>query len=213
MTYRAEQPIPADWTTTKLGELCEIQSGPGHLTNPASRSTTGIPLLRPMNIGYRGQIVHADLTFLPREAESKVEQYRLRPGDIVCARTGDPGRAARITDAEAGWLFSGNLLRLRLHVPEWQGYLLHYLGSPVAKTWFEQASTSGVGIPSVTVAALSKLSVNLPPHAQAAAITELLERLAQKIAVHEEIARSTAELRDLVSPALFTGVMPPPHRT
>ncbi|CAM5378950.1 restriction endonuclease subunit S [Kitasatospora aureofaciens] len=209
MTYSAEQPIPADWTTTELGELCEIQSGPGHLTNPASRSNAGIPLLRPMNIGYRGQIVHADLTFLPQEAESKVDQYRLRPGDIVCARTGDPGRAARITDAEAGWLFSGNLLRLRLRAPEWQGYLLHYLGSPVAKNWFEQASTSTVGIPSVTVAALSKLPVNLPPRAQAAAITEILEGLSEKIAVHEEIARTTAELRDLISPAMFTGAMSP----
>ncbi|MEV7772222.1 restriction endonuclease subunit S [Kitasatospora sp. NPDC086791] len=212
MTHRTEQPIPADWTTVELGELCEIQSGPGHLTSPARRAEAGIPLLRPMNIGYRGQVVHADLAFLPREAESTVRQYHLRPGDIVCARTGDPGRAARITRAEEGWLFSGNLLRLRLRAPDWQGYLLHYLGSPAARNWFEQVSTRGVGIPSVTVAALSKLPVNLPPHAEAAAITEILDGLAEKIAVHEEIARTTAELRDLISPALFTGAIPP-HRT
>ncbi|MBP0455561.1 restriction endonuclease subunit S [Kitasatospora sp. RG8] len=208
MTHLSERPLPSGWTTVELGELCDVQSGPGHLTSPASRGASGIPLLRPMNIGYRGQIVPTDLTFIPQEAAAKIAPYRLSPGDIVCARTGDPGRSALITAAEEGWLFSGNLLRLRLHDPGRQRYLLHFLGSPLARKWFEASSSRSVGIPSVTVATLLRFPVNIPPPEEEAGISAVLEGLAEKIAVHEEIARVTTDLRNLLSPLLLTGAMP-----
>ncbi|MFE6869021.1 restriction endonuclease subunit S [Kitasatospora sp. NPDC057692] len=205
MTPSSPVPSAAGWASTLLGDLCEIHSGPGHLAAPANRAERGIPLLRPMNIGHRGEIVHHDLAHVPEEDSTKVSGYRLAVGDILCVRTGSPGRAAQVSEAEAQWLFTSNLLRLRLRTPELGRYLVHYLNSPQARTWIGRETPRGVGIPSISVAVLAQLPVAVPPPDEAEHICTVLDTLAEKASVHEEIARTTMEIRERLSALLFAG--------
>jgi restriction endonuclease S subunit len=196
---------PDAWRTERLGDVCHIQAG---LSRRAGReSPEGVPLVRIQNIAG-GRILPDGVFRIDVPGGAGMGRYTIRPGDVVLARSGDLGRCALATEGNAGWLVGSGCLRLRPGPRLLPRYLLHYLEHPSVKYWFRASSTGSV-IPSLGVRTLSDLPVAVPPTGDQQAITDIIGAMDEKILVHEEIVRSTAELRDVVAQLLFSGARPP----
>jgi hypothetical protein len=189
--------------------VCQIQAGMTGLgtesqgREPASR----VPIVRIVDIAG-GRIASAGLASVDRDVAGRLGRYALRVGDLLCVRTGDLGRTALATEENAGWLAGSGLLRLRPKSPVIPRYLVHYLEHPEVREWIRRSSTGSV-IASLSASGLGELPVVVPPLDAQRSMTDILGTLDEKIAVHEEIARATAELRGSVLRLLFAGEHPP----
>lgn len=200
--------LPAEWRKVPLGEVCALQVGPSSATvRPDQHTSEGVPLVRARDVDNH-RISSADVGRLPENLAKRLRQYHLRPGDIVCARAGAVGRVALVSEEQHGWLFGTHLVRIRIGeeslpclTPE---YLVGYLASPVAAAWIN-ARTTGSTIRHISVRNLRDLPVPLPPVQVQRDIGEQLAALDEKIRVHTEIARTAAEIRDVLTALLFTG--------
>ena len=91
------------WPEVKMGDVCEeITVGfVGPMT--AEYREAGVPFLRSMNI-EPFRINKTDLKYISPEFHAKIKKSRLRAGDVVIVRTGDPGTAAVVPE----WMHDGN---------------------------------------------------------------------------------------------------------
>ncbi|WP_165978537.1 restriction endonuclease subunit S [Actinomadura darangshiensis] len=198
-------PVPAGWVTVPLGEVCRIQAG---LSKRAWRgSPDGTPIVMIGNIA-RGRIARDGLTRIAVPGDAGMDRYRLRPDDVVCARTGDLGRSACATEENTGWFVGSGCLRLRTGPEVLPRYLVYYFEHPAVKDWLRRSSTGSV-IPNLNIRAVAGMPLAVPPIEEQRAMSEILGLLDEKIAVHEEIVRSTDELRGSVARLLFVGSRPP----
>jgi type I restriction enzyme, S subunit len=87
---------PKDWPTVRFGEICERVTV-GIVVQPASYYVSeGVPALRSLNI-RPGKIVLQDLVYFSKtDNETKLTKTKLKAGDIVLVRSGQPGTAAII---------------------------------------------------------------------------------------------------------------------
>lgn len=124
-----------------LGDLCDIQAGSGAVDRERGLTVYGwTPLVLPRNI-KRGNLSHDELDTGRPEISAKLVNYRLRPGNIVCARSGTLGRHGLVREAESGWLLGPSCMRLRPGGNEVvPGYLVHYLNSPEVHIWITSES-------------------------------------------------------------------------
>jgi type I restriction enzyme S subunit len=85
---------PKDWSTVPFGEICERVTV-GIVVQPASYYVSeGVPALRSLNI-KPGKIVLQDLVYFSNaNNETKLNKTKLKAGDIVLVRSGQPGTAA-----------------------------------------------------------------------------------------------------------------------
>lgn len=201
--------VPDDWTKTLLGEVCNIHAGPsGSSLRHGVGAPSGVPMVMPKDI--KGNWLVADgLTMVAPATASKLTRYRLKAGDIVCARTGELPRHALIEGQHEGWLFGTGCLRLRPHTTISPPYLNYYLGHPAVRGWIQRNAT-GSAIPSLSTMTLKTLPVVLPPAAMQSAIAAVLQALDTKIAIHDQISRTTATLRNSLLPLLISGSIPLP---
>jgi len=111
--------IPAHWETVSIKRLAKnqqniVQTGPfGAQLHASDYVESGVPLILIKNVSN----LFIDDTDIPKVTEEKanqLEMYRLKIDDIVFSRVGSIGRIALITKREAGWLISGQMLRLRI---------------------------------------------------------------------------------------------------
>lgn len=199
--------VPGDWSITDLGDVCEVHAGPsGNLARAVDPAEFGVRLIAPKNIGD-GRIIEEGAVCVSSETTKRLERYQLVPGDIIGVRTGSIGRYALAEDRHDGWLFGTACLRIRLKKPLDHGYLLHYLRNPAIRDWIRQNSLKST-IHSINMETVRRLPLVIPPSSVQASVGDVLTSLDKKIAVHEEISRKAAELRDLLSPLLLTGSLP-----
>lgn len=205
--------LPDGWGEAPLRQLCDVQAGPSGATRRAGQvAAGGVPLVRPADV-RKHRISGADLVQVDRTTAREMARYQLRGGDIVCTRTGTVGRCALITEDQDGWLFNTHLLRLRPYDTAQSAYLIGYLSMPGVARWIDQ-HTSGTAIRSITARALGELPVSLPPPRVQRDIGATLAALDDKIRIHEEISRTTGELRTVLADLLMTGeVCAPPTDT
>ncbi len=141
------------------------------------------------------------------ELARKLDRFRLADKDILCVRSGAMSEPAIVEEAQSGWLFGGNLLRLRITDPESTDpqYLLAYLSLPEVKNWIRARSDSGV-IPTITAASLGELTINLPPIDEQRRIGSALSMFDQQIVEYRRVVAMTAEARSSLAEDLLTGL-------
>lgn len=85
---------PKGWPKVEFGSVCDRVTV-GIVVRPASYyQPEGVPALRSLNV-KQGRIVLDDLVFFSKEDnETKLAKTRLKAGDVVLIRTGQPGTAA-----------------------------------------------------------------------------------------------------------------------
>lgn len=193
-----------EWREVSLGDLCDIQAGPGTVDRERGLTVQGwTPLVLPRNI-KRGHLSHDELDTVRPDISAKLVNYRLQPGDIICARSGTLGRHGLVREAEGGWLLGPSCMRLRPSgnevVPE---YLMHYLNSPEVHIWITSESRSSTAIPHISAATLRELLIPLPSVAVQRGVAGTMDSINVYIEQHQRGASTMQSLRDLVFPSLM----------
>jgi restriction endonuclease S subunit len=200
--------VPDEWKQIPLGEVCDVLAGPsGAAYRGAVGLFPGVHMVTPKDI-KDGRIVTDGVMSVEPAAAEKLSRYRLAPGDVLCERTGELGRHALVNKQHADWLFGTACLRLRPHQSISGRYLNHYLSHPAVRDWISRNAV-GSAIPSLNTRTLSALPLVVPPRTAQAAIGDILGVLDEKIAIHDQISRTSAALRDSLLPLLVTGSILP----
>jgi restriction endonuclease S subunit len=201
--------VPYDWAQTLLGEVCHIVAGPsGGSLRHGIGVPREIPMITPKDLNGN-RLVYDGIAMVEPATAAKLSRYQLAAGDIVCARTGDLTRQTLIDVEHEGWLFGTGCLRLRPLAAINPRYLIHYLGHPAVREWIQRNAT-GSAIPSMSAKTLAALPVVLPPDTVQSDIAAVLGALDTKIALHDQISKTTAALRDSLLPLLVAGAVPLP---
>jgi restriction endonuclease S subunit len=194
--------IPDGWAEARLGDVCDILAGPsGARLILEPRTPSNIPVITPRDL-RNNRIAEDGSAAVPPRLADQLSRYRLSSGDVVCSRTGDLGRQGLASKRQEGWLVGTGCLRLRVRRRISAHYLTYYFSHPTVRDWITRNAT-GSAIPSLNTKTLGSMPVVLPPVAVQSVVAEVLGALDEKIAVHDQISRNTAELRDALLPLLL----------
>ncbi|MEU8649397.1 N-6 DNA methylase [Streptomyces sp. NPDC048737] len=206
--------LPHDWRRVPLGELVDIMAGPSYTRLPAEvRSAAGdLRVVMPKHL-REGRIDDRDMEKVSVDVARALARFRLRPGDILCVRSGAQMPPALVEKAQDGWLFSTNLLRLRALETDGEplvlpGYLLAYLSLPETVHWLKEYAR-GTAVPSLSAATLALLPVPLPPLAHQRRISAVLDAVNAQITAHRELIQAATQHRSTLAAHLLTGVLVP----
>lgn len=202
--------LAAGWQSKPLHTLCEIQAGPSYSRLRASeRSADGVvPVVLPKHINNR-HIIAIDHGKVSHGVAKKLEQFKLRAGDILCVRSGTTGPSALVNESQAGWLFSTNLIRIRrFNASEVDpGYLAGYLSLPRVVEWIQNRSEVTTTVPSISSESLGQLPIEFPPLAEQQRISMALSALDEQVTARLDLARVTERLRVTLAEHLLDGTV------
>jgi restriction endonuclease S subunit len=196
-------PTPSQWSEVQLSDICDLIPGAPTHDDPGG----SVPVLKPRNL-TSGKL--AGPTDFMNEAEAAQHlRYRIRTGDLLCARTGSVGRVGLATDEQAGWVFGSGLICIRVKPssnvdPQ---YLAFYFAHPAVSDWIAR-NARGTSIPNISGRVLGTLPVSLPSQSAQRAIGQALATLNDSIEAHQRICETTAEIRDALLPLLLSGELP-----
>jgi type I restriction enzyme S subunit len=162
----------SDWKTELLGELADsIDYG---VTASAVQRPVGPKFLRITDI-QEGAVDWGRVPWCEYDARASTDA-RLRPGDIVFARTGaTTGKSFLIRDCPENTVFASYLIRVRLGKRAEPRFISHYFRTP--QYWAQIARRArGVAQPGVNATTLKQLKVPVPPLREQQRIAELLDR-------------------------------------
>ena len=116
------------WEQRKLGEVCEIKTGPfGSLLHAEDYVDEGVPIVTTEH--FKSGALPEDKREIPQVSEEdakRLEQYRAKEGDILFSRVGSVDINAQVFAGQNGWLFSGRVLRARPNATAVSSAYLHY---------------------------------------------------------------------------------------
>lgn len=153
--------IPQDWDVARLHKLADkIMVGIASAATHAYRDR-GVVMFRNQNI-KPGYLDDSDVLFIAEDYEVTFKNKRLKPGDLLTARTGYPGTTSLVPrQYEGAQSFTTLITRPRRGSVDHE-YLCCYINSAQGQKYFEQAQIGG-GQKNVNVASLKLLPVSLPP--------------------------------------------------
>jgi type I restriction enzyme M protein len=191
-----------------LRSLCEIQAGPSYsrLTSQVRSAEGEVPVVLPKHL-RNGRIAPVDGERVPLHLAQQLERFRLAAGDLLCVRSGAMGQLAVVEQAQAGRLFSTNLLRLRPLTPDVvdPAYLLTYLSLPSTTAWIKHCSM-GTVVASLRSDTLGELQIPLPPVSDQRHITAAIATLDARTQSYQQLASASAHARTVVAEQLMNGV-------
>jgi type I restriction enzyme S subunit len=160
--------VPEGWHETQLRHLgCEVQTGPfGSQLHAADYVDDGWPVVNPASL-VGGRIVAVPEMMISDSKREELSRHILKSGDIVFGRRGEMGRAALVTESEAGWLCGTGSLRLRLRSRNLTpGYLKLLLETPALRGYFQLSSVGSTMDNLNSGIVLGAPVVVPPPHEQ-----------------------------------------------
>jgi type I restriction enzyme M protein len=194
--------VPKHWLECRLSEVCEVVAGPSAVQSASLIAGPGIiPVVTPKDMRHGAIIRDEDYGISQSDAKG-LTRYLLRPGDIVCSRTGDLGRRAIVSETQNGWLPSSACLRIRVRRNINPSYLVHYLSHPAVKEWIVRNGGGGV-MPSLSTKTLGSLPLIIPPTEVQETIGDILSALNERVILHEMIAQNV----ELELSAIFLKLM------
>lgn len=203
--------IPKGWRVTSIaGEIPGwsrgvVKTGPfGSNLHAHDYADEGTPLILVKHV-ENGVISNAGLPLVNKAKAELLPEYLVQANDIVVTRVGRVGCAALVPEHQSGWIYSGQMLRVRL--PESSihpGWLAGWYGRSSFLNEIE-AHSVGTTRASLNTKILAQMKMVLPP-------IELQEEFwktgvvifrAQQTRRRESAALS--ELRDTLLPKLIVG--------
>jgi type I restriction enzyme M protein len=134
----------------------------------------------------------------------------VKEGDILCTRTGTVGPSALVGAAEAGSLYSGNLLRLHSFAcgvdPR---FVLAFLSLPETQAWIKDRAEMTT-VASIKTKAMEQLPVLLPPLDEQRRIGELLYALDSQIVAHHRVVTAAEHAHGELAILLMGGALSSP---
>lgn len=196
--------VPSSWRIVPLAKLLSeatdrtgkpILTGPSGQKIPASlHIDSGVPVVMPKDIG--DNTLSSERAFhVAEHTADRLNQFRLRAGDIVLARRGEMGRRALVRPEHEGWLFGTGCIRIRCGDVVDPGYLAAYLGRPSVRDWLSARAQCTTALLSITSATLGELQIVLPPRDVQIAVRDADELVGRRLAMATEAADAIAGLR------------------
>lgn len=189
----------SEWPTTTLGEVASFVNGDRGSNYPKHSDFTesGVPFVNTGHIEPNGTLTNSGMQFISR---GKFEQLRsgfLQKGDLVyCLRGSTIGKIARV-DLEEGSIAS-SLVIIRAKEIIDQSFLFYFLYGPTGQELVGQHD-NGSAQPNLSVSAISKFPLPLPPLPEQKAIAHILGTLDDKI----ELNRRMNATQEGMAQALF----------
>lgn len=128
-------------------------------------------------------------------AHPRTTRAALREGDLVVVLVRRVGDAALVTAEHHGWIATRSVGIIRSKDPDVTEWLRIWLRTPTARSWIEQHVTAHVE-PTLSLDALRKMPVALPPREQMGAIRELISLIERKTELNQQIAADAVALAD-----------------
>ncbi|QXG77482.1 restriction endonuclease subunit S [Modestobacter sp. L9-4] len=203
--------LPAGWTWTTLGALCDVTGGvTKDAKKQADASHVEVPYLRVANV-QKGRLDLDEVTRI-RVPKAKAEALRLQPGDVLFNEGGDRDKLGR------GWVWEGQIadcihqnhvFRGRVRGGVLDPRLLSWHGNTFGRRWFEAAGKQTTNLASLSMTNLKRLPVPVPPlKDQPVIVAEVQRRLSIIKAARDDLAavrRKTQVLRRSLLQRAFTG--------
>jgi len=192
------------WSKVEIKDVVrEFQSG-----FPCSKIhavESGVPHLRPNNIGFYGKLDLSQLVFIPSEIVD-LNKYSLRKGDILFNNTNSKelvGRACLVKE-DLDCAFSNHITRLRVNMqlitPEWLTWNINYLW---LKGHFLTICRKWIGQAGVNTTMLESTKIFLPPLEEQKKMIAYLAKISEIIESLKKLQQRTeGELEKLV-PAIL----------
>ena len=117
------------WYKDTLGEVSEkIQTGPfGSQLHQSDYRDEGVPVIMPKDM-IEGRISTLSIARISKEHVERLNQHKVKSGDIIYSRRGDVGKCALITNKEEDWLCGTGCLKVTLNpnkiIPKFAFYQL-----------------------------------------------------------------------------------------
>jgi type I restriction enzyme, S subunit len=149
------------WKSVSLGDLC-VNSfyGPRFSKDDYTQSDAGIPTIRTTDMTRDGRIEITEATpriIVPKE---KLEQFRVKKGDLLVTRTGSIGVMAVFEDDYLA-IPSAYLIRFRISSQALSRYIFYCLMSPYGQERLGLSSTA-ITQPNVNAEAIKRITIPLP---------------------------------------------------
>jgi type I restriction enzyme S subunit len=199
--------IPLQWAWVTFDD-CAWDLTVGHVGPMKDRYVaSGIPFLRSLNIKPNQIDWQSTTVFIDRNFHTELSKSRLRPGDLVVVRTGEPGVAAvvpqSLTDSNCSDLVIGRLIRsMNPH------YAAFYMNSEFAKAVVRDAQV-GVAQQHFNVGSMSEMPVPWAPTAEQEEIVRKIEMvfawLDRVAAEHANASRLLPKLDQAILAKAFRG--------
>jgi type I restriction enzyme, S subunit len=201
--YNSE--IPSDWDVKKLGDIIEIKSGIGF--NASEYSDMGIRLLQIEHVGY-GKTEWNSSFFLPNDYLEKYREVVLLENDIVLALnrpvTNDQLKIAILKKEDVPSILYQRVGKLIVKDNNYLPLYLFYNFSESIKKHVERKSV-GSDQPFISVIALYKEKVIIPPLPEQKAIAQVLKTADAAIHTTEKIIAQKELRKKWLMQQLLTG--------
>ena len=179
----------SEWKQTTLGELGEFRNGANY---NGKAYGDDLPVVTVKNL-FRGRFATTDdLDAIRFDALPKHENYKLRKGDIIFARSSvkrsGAGQVAIANDLPADCIFSGFTIRFRPNQETKTDplFLLYTLRSPAYREVFQRIAT-GTTVSNLSQSALGSVEIDIPPLPEQKAIAHILGTLDDKIELNRRM--------------------------
>jgi type I restriction enzyme, S subunit len=198
--------VPEHWEVERLKHVVpEITVG--IVVEPSKYyCESGVPALRSLNV-RPGRIHQENLVFISEEANELLAKSRLRAGDLVVVRTGQPGTTA-VVPSELNGSNCVDLIVIRKPISGSEHFLCWYLSSEAAVQQFAEGSGGAIQ-QHFNVTTASNLIVIQPPADEQYTIAAFLKRETQQIdelvAHSEKAVELLQERRAALISAAVTG--------
>lgn len=165
-------PLPTGWHCASLAEL-GIRTQPGFASGVHTRTSIGIPHLRPMNISRLGQIDMSDVKYVEDGTDRRVAH-----GDVLFNNTNSPalvGKTAYVASVEP-LAYSNHMTRLRYDPAAIDGRFLAYqLHGLWAAGYFKAICSNHVNQASVASGRLAQVEIAVASLEEQRRIVGMLE--------------------------------------
>ncbi len=174
----------------RIADISEVQTGPfGSQLHQADYVENGTPIITVEHLGDN-RILHNDLPMVTDADKKRLCRYLLKEGDIVFSRVGSVDRRAYVGKGEAGWLFSGRCLRVRVNSSGIDSrWLSYYFGLPAFKEYIRGIAV-GATMPSLNTTLLSDIEIEAPSFSEQCAIAKILSDLDEKIELNHRMNKT-----------------------
>ena len=194
-----------EWEVKRLGELADVKTGPfGSSLHESDYVLDGTPIITVEHLGEFG-VEHLNLPMVSELDRRRLQAYSLDAGDIVFSRVGSVDRNALIRSAEAGWLFSGRLLRVRPDRRQAYAQFLSYQFHSEPFKALVRSVAVGQTMASLNTQILKGIKVGLPPLSEQTAIAAVLSDIDAELTALEARRAKTRALKQAMMQELLTG--------
>ena len=194
---------PKGWEVKKLGDI--VQDVRYGITRTVNKKEQGVPVLRVTDINNNGsinsnRILNADLT------EEEIEKYRLKPGDILIARSGATAGKCGIYDGTPEIAaFASYIIKITLDKSIVLPKFLHtFLNLGEGKREL-LSGKGGSAQPNINSKSIKSIIIPLPPLDLQQEFAEIVSKLEDKRKKMEEAEEKLEMLYQILLKQAFTG--------